>query len=58
MWRFGLIAFAVGAITALTVTTLPDPDPSDHTAIAVIAGVLALSAASWPWSVPTAGWAT
>ena len=44
MWRFGLIAFVVGAVTALTVLTLPDPDPSDHTAIAVIAGVLALSA--------------
>ena len=46
MWRFGLIAFAIGAVTALTVTTLPDPDPSDHTAIAAIAGVLALSAAA------------
>ncbi len=46
MWRFGLIAFAVGAVTALTVLTLPDPDPSDHTAIAAIAGVLALSGAA------------
>ena len=44
MWRLSIFAFAVGALTAFGVLALPDPDPSDHGAVAAIAGVMALSA--------------
>ncbi len=45
MWRLATVSFAVGALTAFGVLALPDPDPSDHGAIALIAGVLALTGA-------------
>jgi len=44
MWKLSTLAYAVGAATALGVLALPDPNPSDHGAIAVLAGVLALTA--------------
>ena len=45
MWHLTMVAFMIGAATAFGVLALPDPDPTDHAAIAAIAGVLALTAA-------------
>ncbi len=42
----GAIGYGIGALTAFGVLALPDPDPSDHGAIAAVAGVLALTAAA------------
>jgi diguanylate cyclase (GGDEF)-like protein len=40
--------FLLGSTTLLATLTLPDPDPSDHHAIKIIAGLLALGAvAAW-----------
>ncbi len=52
MWRLSVVSFVIGALTALSVVVAPDPDPSDHTAIAVIAGVLVLSSAALALSGP------
>jgi len=45
MWMLSTLAFGIGALTALGVLALPDPNPSDHGAIAAIAGVLAVTCA-------------
>lgn len=42
MRKVGVAMFFVGAITLLATLSLPDPDPSDHSAIGLIAGLLAL----------------
>lgn len=47
-----MIGCAVGAITAFTVLWLPDPDPSDHGVIAVVAGTMALAAVAMVWAGP------
>ena len=44
MWLLGWSPSRSARCTALAVLALPDPDPSDHAAIAAIAGVLALTA--------------
>jgi diguanylate cyclase (GGDEF)-like protein len=44
MRRVGAAMFLVGAATLLATLTLPDPDPSDHPAIRVVAVLLALGA--------------
>jgi diguanylate cyclase (GGDEF)-like protein len=44
MRRMGVAMFLVGCLTLLATLTLPDPNPSDHTAIEVIAALLALGA--------------
>jgi diguanylate cyclase (GGDEF)-like protein len=44
MRRVGVAMFALGSTTLLATLTLPDPDPSDHHAIKIIAGLLALGA--------------
>jgi diguanylate cyclase (GGDEF)-like protein len=44
MRRVGTAMFLLGAITLLATLSLPDPDPSDHTAIKVVAGLLTAGA--------------
>src|ERR1700690_1369383 len=48
MRRVGAAMFVLGSPTLLATLTLPDPDPRDHHAIKIIAGLLALGAvAAW-----------
>src|SRR5271166_883072 len=44
MRRVGVAMFLLGTSTLLATLPLPDPDTSDHTAIKIIAGLLALGA--------------
>jgi diguanylate cyclase (GGDEF)-like protein len=44
MRRMGIAMFLVGCLTLLATLSLPDPNPSDHTAIEVLAALLALGA--------------
>jgi diguanylate cyclase (GGDEF)-like protein len=52
MRRVGVAMFLLGSTTLLATLTLPDPDPSDHHAIKIIAGLLALGAVA-AWMVGT-----
>jgi diguanylate cyclase (GGDEF)-like protein len=52
MRRTGTAMFLVGALTLLSTLSLPDPDPSDHTAITIIAAMLGAGAAV-NWSIRT-----
>ena len=44
MRRVGIAMFVLGSTTLLATLPLPDPDPRDHPAIEIIAGLLALGA--------------
>jgi hypothetical protein len=44
MRRVGVAMFVLGSATLLATLSLPDPDSSDHPAIEIIAGLLALGA--------------
>jgi diguanylate cyclase (GGDEF)-like protein len=44
MRRVGIAMFVLGSTTLLATLPLPDPDPRDHLAIEIIAGLLALGA--------------
>src|ERR1700693_2936594 len=50
--RVGVAMFLLGAITLLATLPLPDPDASDHSAIKIIAGLLAIGALV-AWTVRT-----
>jgi diguanylate cyclase (GGDEF)-like protein/MYXO-CTERM domain-containing protein len=50
MRRVGIAMFLLGSITLLATLPLPDPDPSDHGAIKLIAALLALGA-GFSWAV-------
>ncbi len=60
MRRVGVAMFLLGAGTLLATLGLPDPDPSDHHALRIIAGLLALGAVM-AWAVrpsPSRRWVT
>ena len=40
MWKAGVAMYLVGAATVLAILPVPDPDPSDHTALAIIGIVM------------------
>ena len=44
MRRLGVGMFAIGALTLLATLPLPDPNPSDHAGIEIVAALLALGA--------------
>jgi diguanylate cyclase (GGDEF)-like protein len=44
MRRLGVVMFLVGCLTLLATLPLPDPDPSDHTGIEIVAALLAAGA--------------
>jgi diguanylate cyclase (GGDEF)-like protein len=50
MRRVGIAMFLLGSITLLATLPLPDPDPSDHGAVKLIAALLA-AGAGFSWTV-------
>ena len=40
MWKAGVAMYLVGAATVLAILPVPDPDPSDHTELAIIGIVM------------------